>query len=147
MTVLPRPGGTLWWLLFFNSRNKVTSMNHHIRLLKYSLQLFSTSSTLTLCSNALAPCTQQRFNGKIRQITSPDTCPFERRAMGTDVPFYSGIVGDFIVYRDRIETDLLKLCTHPENSEWFSVIFFIIFRSTLLLNRNKHNCQWFVCFL
>jgi len=28
MTILPRPGNILWWLLFFSSRNEVTSMNH-----------------------------------------------------------------------------------------------------------------------
>ena len=37
-----------------------------------------------------------------RQITCPDTCPFERGAMETDVPFYNSIIGNFIVYQDRI---------------------------------------------
>jgi len=26
--------------------------------------------------------------------------------MGTDVPFYNSIIGNFMVYQDRIETDL-----------------------------------------
>jgi len=25
------------------------------------------------------------------------------------------IVGNFMVYQDRLETNLLQLCTHPEN--------------------------------
>jgi len=104
MTILPRPGSTLWWLLFFNSRNGVTSMNHQIRLLQYSLQLCFIYNTLTLCSNALTLRTQESFHGKNRQITWPDTCPVERWAMGTDVLFYNGIIGNFIVYQDRIET-------------------------------------------
>jgi len=57
MTILPRCRNALWWLLCFSSWNEVTSMNHLIRLLQYSLQLFSISSTLTLCSNALTLCT------------------------------------------------------------------------------------------
>jgi len=47
-----------------------------------SLQLCSISNTLTLCSNALTLCTQQCFHGENGQITCPDTCPFERGAMG-----------------------------------------------------------------
>ena len=42
------------------------------------------------------------------------------------MPCYNIIIGNFIVYQDRIETDLLKLCVHPENLEWFSVISVII---------------------
>jgi len=52
--------------------------------------------------------------------------------MGTDVPFYNSIIGNFIIYQDRIETDLLKLCAHPENSEWFPVIYVIIFEVNIV---------------
>jgi len=47
MTILPRAGSTLWWLLFFISRNEGKRMSHQIRLLQYSLQLCSISNTLT----------------------------------------------------------------------------------------------------
>jgi len=43
------------------------------------------------------------------------------------LPFHNSIIGTFIVYQDGIETVLLKLYAHPENSEWFSVISVIVF--------------------
>jgi len=51
-----------------------------------------------------------------RHTTCPDTCSSERGAMRSDVPFYNSIIGNFIVYQDRVATDLLKLCAHIENS-------------------------------
>jgi len=57
--------------------------------------------------------------------------------MGTDVPFYNSIIGNFIVYKDRIETYLLKLCAHPENSEWFSVISVIIFEVNIVAEQKQ----------
>jgi len=41
--------------------------------------------------------------------------------------FYKSIIGNFMVYHDRIETKLLELFAHPETSEWFSRISGIIF--------------------
>jgi len=29
-----------------------------------------------------------------------------------------------VVYQDRPETNLLQLCAHPENSEWFLSCYF-----------------------
>jgi len=43
------------------------------------------------------------------------------------VPFYENIVGNFIVYQDHIETNLLQLLAQPETSDWLSIIFGIIF--------------------
>jgi len=60
------------------------------------------------------------------------------------VPFYESIIGNFVVYQHRIETNLLQLFAHPETSEWFSVISDISFEVKLLLNRNKHNNDLFV---
>jgi len=34
---------------------------------------------------------------------------------------------NFLVYHDRLETNLLQLFRHPESSEWFSIISVIIF--------------------
>jgi len=50
------------------------------------------------------------------------------------------IIGHLMFYKDGLETNTLQLCTSPENSECFFIIFVIILRSTLLLRRNKHNC-------
>ena len=41
--------------------------------------------------------------------------------------FHNSIVGNFVVYQDRLETNLLQLFGHPEDSKWFSVISVIIF--------------------
>jgi len=52
--------------------------------------------------------------------------------------FHHSIVGNFMVYQDRIETNLLQLFAQQGNSEWFSIISVVILRSILLLNRNKN---------
>jgi len=52
---------------------------------------------------------------------------------------YNITVGNFMVYQDPLETSLLQLFVHPENSEWFSIISVVTLRSTMLRNRNKHN--------
>jgi len=57
--------------------------------------------------------------------------------MGNDVPFHNSIIGNFIVYQDRIETDLLKLCAHPENSEWFTVISVILFKVNIVAEQKQ----------
>jgi len=36
--------------------------------------------------------------------------------------FHNGIRGNFMVYQDQLETNLLQLFRHPENSECFSII-------------------------
>jgi len=43
------------------------------------------------------------------------------------VPFHNSIVGNFMVYQDRLRTNLLQLFKHPENSERFYIISAIIF--------------------
>jgi len=49
------------------------------------------------------------------------------------LPFCNSVIGSFIVYQGRIETVLLKLCAHPENSEWFSVISVIVFEVKIVV--------------
>jgi len=51
----------------------------------------------------------------------------KRGATVVEEPFYDRIVGNFTVYQDRIETNLLLLFAQPYNSEWFSITFAIIF--------------------
>jgi len=53
--------------------------------------------------------------------------------MGRICLFSNSIIGNFIVYQDRIETVLLKLCAHPENSEWFSVISVTVFEIKIVV--------------
>jgi len=44
-----------------------------------------------------------------------------------EVPFHNRMKGNFMGYKDRLETNLLQLFAHPQNSEWFSIISAIIF--------------------
>jgi len=41
--------------------------------------------------------------------------------------FHKSIIGNFMVYQDRLEANLLQLFRHSENPEWFSIISVIIF--------------------
>jgi len=50
---------------------------------------------------------------------------------------FMSIIGNFMGYQDRLQTNLLQLFTHPENLECFFLSLFL--RSTLLLHRIKHN--------
>jgi len=43
-----------------------------------------------------------------------------------------------MVDQDQVETNLLELFTHPENSEWFSIISVIIFEVNIVAEL-KHN--------
>jgi len=45
---------------------------------------------------------------------------------GAEVLFHNRIIGNFIVYQDRLETNLLQLFAHVENSDCFPVIPAII---------------------
>ena len=55
--------------------------------------------------------------------------------------FHNSVMGNFIFFKDRIETILLQLFEHPEDSQWFSICFYFLLlflRSTFFPNRNKH---------
>ena len=62
-------------------------------------------------------------------------CSFKR---GRRHLFHYSIVGNFMVYQDRIETNLLQLFAQQENSEWFQSFPLAFLRLILLLNRNKN---------
>jgi len=72
--------------------------------------------------------------------------------MGAEVPFYKSIIGNgnFMVYQDRLETNLLQLFTHPENSEWFSIISAIIFKVNIAHEQKQTQlttiCLFFISF-
>jgi len=53
----------------------------------------------------------------------------KRRVTGAKVPFHNSIIGDFMAYQDRHETNFLKIFVHPENKERFSVISVAIFEA------------------
>jgi len=46
--------------------------------------------------------------------------------------FHNSIIGNFMVYQDRLETNLLQLFRHSENSKWFSAISVIIFEVNIV---------------
>jgi len=53
--------------------------------------------------------------------------PFQKEGNGAEVPFHKSIIGNFMVYQERLETNLLQLFAHPYNSKWCSIIYVIIF--------------------
>ena len=81
------------------------------------------SHLMLQCSHSMHPTVLPREKWTNHM---PRYLPFRMGSNGADVPFHKSIIGNFIVYQGRIETDLLKLCAHPENSEWFSVISVVI---------------------
>jgi len=55
------------------------------------------------------------------------TLPLEKGATGAEVTFYKNIIGYFMVFQYRIETNLLQLFAHQQNLEFFSIISVFIF--------------------
>jgi len=54
----------------------------------------------------------------------------------------NSIVANFMVYEDRLQTNLLQLFTDPENSEWFSIIsIIIIFYCGLMVHITNTGAQ------
>ena len=80
--------------------------------------------------------TLHRIPGKVLSGTSESgrisPCPFIRGGTGAEVPFYKIFIGNFMVYQDRIETNLLQPFAHPEISERFSIISCIIFEVNIV---------------
>jgi len=54
-----------------------------------------------------------------------------------EVRFHNKTICNFMVYKNGLETNLLQLFAHPQNSELFSISSAIILRSTFLLRKNK----------
>jgi len=57
--------------------------------------------------------------------------------MGPEVPFHKSSIGNLMVYQDRIETNLLQLRAHSETSEWFSIIFGIIYEVNIVAEHKQ----------
>jgi len=64
-------------------------------------------------------------------------CPYIKGATGALVPFHNSIIRHFIVYKDLVETNLLQLFAHPEDSKWFSIIFVIIFEISIVTEQKQ----------
>jgi len=52
--------------------------------------------------------------------------PFQKGDTGV-VSFHKSIASNFMACQDQLDTYSLQLLTHPQNSEWFSIIYVIIF--------------------
>ena len=74
-------------------------------------------------------------------------CPFKRGAAVVEVSYHNNIIGNFMVYQDRLETNLCSYFEHPENSEWVSIITVIIF-AVKIVNEQKqtYSVTIFFCF-
>ena len=68
-----------------------------------------------------------------RKVTGMSSCYFKR---GRRFLFHYSIMGNFIVYQDRIETNLLQLFVQQENSEWLSIIS-VIFEVNILAEQKQ----------
>jgi len=51
--------------------------------------------------------------------------------------FHCSIMGNFMVFQDRIKTNLLQLFGQQENSEWFSIISLIIFEVNIVAEQKQ----------
>jgi len=63
--------------------------------------------------------------------------PFHKEGNVARGVFLWSIIGNFMAYQDRIETNLLQLFAHPETSEWFSIISGIIFEVNIVAEREQ----------
>jgi len=54
---------------------------------------------------------------------------------------------NFMAYEDRLETNLLQLLVHPENSEWFSIIFVIVFEVNIVAKQKQAKLVAIFCIL
>jgi len=57
------------------------------------------------------------------------------------------MMGNFMLCQDGFVTNLLQLFAQQENSEWFSVIYVIIFEVTIIAEQKQTYWERFVCFL
>jgi len=75
------------------------------------------------------------------------TLPFHKGATGQRCLYHNSIIVNFTVYQNWIQTNLLQLFAHPENSEWFSVIpVIIIFEVNIVAERKQAYWQHFFVF-
>jgi len=56
-------------------------------------------------------------------------CPLKG---GAQVPLHNSIISNFMIYQDRLETNLLQLFAPTCSSEWFSIISVICFEASIV---------------
>ena len=72
-----------------------------------------------------------RFSAKHNfwgELATPAVCT----PTSNTTAFHYSIIGYFMVYQDRLETNLLQLFRHSENSKWFFNISVIIFEVNIV---------------
>jgi len=73
--------------------------------------------------------------GKQESDTGMPLLSFKR---GRRYLFRYSIMVNFMVYQDRIETNLLQLFAQQENSEWFSIISISVYEINIVAEQ-KHK--------
>jgi len=59
---------------------------------------------------------------------------------GAEVDFYNSITGNFMVYQDLFETNLLQLFTNPQHLESFSAISVFGFVVNIVAEQTQVYC-------
>jgi len=92
-------------------------------------------SLLLAVSQIILYCVKRSKDaGKQESDTGISLCSFKR---GRRCVFHYSIVGNFMVYQDRLETNLLQLFAQQENSEWFSIISVIVFEVNIFAEQKQ----------
>ena len=63
--------------------------------------------------------------------------PYKRGRTEAEVPFHNSIIDNIMAYQDRIETNLLQLFVHLENSKSFSIIHVNIFEVNIVADQKQ----------
>ena len=61
-------------------------------------------------------------------------------------PFHNSIIGNFMVYQDRLETNLLQLFVNPKNTKRFSR-FSVVCEASIVAEQNQAQLVTILCFL
>jgi len=61
-------------------------------------------------------------------------------------PFHNSIIGNFMVYQDRLETNLLQLFADPKNTKRFSR-FSVVCEGSIVAEQKQAQLVTILCFL
>jgi len=83
--------------------------------------------------------TRHTITGDMKGLRQVGACrpplPFRKGTTGEEMPFHNS---NFMLYQDRLETNLLQLFAQPENSQWFSIFCVIICEGSTVAEQ-KHE--------
>ena len=86
-------------------------------------------------------------SGCMKEALSPCLCIGGGGATGVEAPFHKSVIGNLMLYHDRMEQIYCSFsCTYKLQYVFF-IISGIFVRSPSLLNRNKRHWYRFFCFL